>query len=151
MSPTYSFLDTQAAIEGPGGSFPLSGAGVADEGITITMTEDKGTLVSGADGTPMHSLHASRTGQCTIRLLKISQANALMTNLYNYQTQSAAYYGQNTIVVNDPVRGDNITCQFAGFRKMPDVVFAKEGGMIEWSFNCGVIDHILGSGAGVAA
>ena len=37
MGYTYSFLDVQAAISGPGGNFPLAGdeSGISEEGITI--------------------------------------------------------------------------------------------------------------------
>lgn len=145
---TYSFIDVQAAIEGPGGSFSLSECGIADEGISISHADDKGSMVIGADGCAMHSLHAASGGTVTIRLLKTSPLNALMSSLYNYQTASSALYGQNTIVVNDPVRGDNITCQMAGFRKLPDIAFAKDGGLMEWSFNAGKIDTILGATPG---
>lgn len=145
MNNTYSFLDVQAAIVGPGGSFSLSDGGIAEEGISIARVEDVGTMVAGADGTPMHSLHAAKTGTVTIRLLKTSPINAMMSALYNYQTTSGAYYGQNTIVVNDPVRGDNHTCQLCGFRKHPDTVYGKEGGMMEWTFNAGRVDSVLGS------
>ncbi|WP_261278734.1 DUF3277 family protein, partial [Serratia ficaria] len=43
---TYSFLDVSANITGVGGSIDLgNGAATSDEGITITMSENKNTMV----------------------------------------------------------------------------------------------------------
>lgn len=144
---TYSFADVQAAIKGPNGSFSLgSGAGPSEEGISITMAEDKGTLTVGADGTGMHSLHAAKHGTVTVRVLKTSPVNSLLMDMYRLDTSSGANYGQATITVRDPIRGDSITCSFCGFRKAPDISFAKEGGVNEWSWNAAEIDQVLGNG-----
>lgn len=144
---TYSFLDVQAAIKGPNGSFPLgSGAGVAEEGITISYTDEKGSLIVGADGTGMHSLHAGRSGTVTVRLLKTSPTNALLMQMYNADTVSAANYGRSTILVRNPVTGDSWTCSYCGFRKVPDNVNAKDGGVHEWTWNVAYIEGILGTG-----
>ena len=61
---SYSFLDVQASIAGPGGNFPLSGdrVGIAQEGITVTATGDKNVMTIGADGAAMHSLSADQSG-----------------------------------------------------------------------------------------
>ena len=57
---TYSFADVMCAIAGPGGNFIIgSSAGVTDEGITVTMIDDKSTMIVGADGGVMHSLHVA--------------------------------------------------------------------------------------------
>jgi hypothetical protein len=146
-NPTYSFKDVQCAIAGPGGSFTISEGGVADEGITITMENDKGTLVHGADGSWMHSLHASDGGTVTLRLLKTSPMNALLDRMYRFDTTSSANFGLNIISVRNPMTGDSITCQGAAFSKHPDFGAAKEGGTTEWSFKCGRIDTVLGNGA----
>ena len=68
---TYSFLDFSASIVGPGGAFDLGyGSGNAEEGVTVAMLEAKNTMTIGADGTPMHSLHAGKSGTITVTLLK---------------------------------------------------------------------------------
>jgi hypothetical protein len=144
---TYSFADCQAAIKGPNGSFGLSqGAAPSEEGITISDIDDKSTLTMGADGSGMHSLHMSKAGTVTIRLLKTSPVNAQLMDMYNADTSSAAVFGRNTITVRDPVRGDSITCAFCGFRKPPDLAWAKDGNTHEWVFNSAEIDRILGVG-----
>lgn len=150
-SNSYSFADCQAAISGPNGSFSLgAGAGAAEEGITIAQLDDKGSMQVGADGFAMHSLHMSRAGRLTLRVLKTSPVNALLSKMYNDDSSSAAVWGKNTIRISDPARGDEITCQGVAFQKLPDVSFAKDGNVHEWSFNCAQIDYILGTGTPAA-
>lgn len=145
---TYSFLDVQAAIAGPGGGFSIgSDAGVAEEGITVEPTEEKNTMTIGAGGDTMHSLHAGKSGKVTIRLLKTSPVNQKLSQLYALQTSSSALHGQNTLNVTDPSRGDVVSCQEVAFAKPPTLTYGKEGGMNEWEFHAGNIDQHLGSGS----
>lgn len=145
---TYSFLDVHASISGPGGAFALgSGAGAADEGITIDMVEDKNTMTPGADGQVMHSLHASKAGTATVRLLKTSPTNRLLNQLYNLQSQSSTLWGQNLITLQDMARGDVITLRQSAFKKQAPVSYAKDGAVMEWAFDVGQRDDLLGSGA----
>jgi len=144
---TYSFLDVHAAIIGPGGGFPLgSDQGAAEEGITIARDEDKNTMTKGADGSVMHSLHAAKAGQVTVRLLKTSPVNALLMGLYNYQTGSSTLHGQNTVTLVDTARGDTMTARDVAFKKVPDLTWAKVGNTNEWVFDAGKIDGLLGVG-----
>jgi len=146
-SNTYSFMDVAATITGPGGTFSLGyGSGNAEEGITIEMTEDKNTMTVGADGSVMHSLHCGNSGTVTIRYLKTSTTNNQMQQMYDYQRVTAANWGQNTIVISDPARGDQISCRGCAFRRFPNVAYAKDGGLQEWSFQAAFIDSVLGDG-----
>jgi hypothetical protein len=143
----YSFLDVQASIEGPGGSFQLgSGSGAAEEGITIEPTGDKNVMTVGADGTVMHSLKADKSGTVTVTLLRTSQANAQLQNLYNFQTASSRNHGQNTIMIRNAVSGDVISCSEAAFAKAISNPYATEGGKLAWAFHVGSIDSKLGAG-----
>ncbi|MCX5516234.1 DUF3277 domain-containing protein [Kaistia algarum] len=148
MSGTYSFLDVQAAITGPGGAFTIGGpnAANAEEGITIARGEDKNTMTMGADGSGMHSLHAGRHGTLAIRLLKTSPVNQMLMALYNFQTFSSANHGRNVIVVRNPISGDTTTARGCAFKKVPDLSYAKDGNTHEWSFDAIAIDTILGNG-----
>jgi hypothetical protein len=141
----YSFMSCTATLTGPGGEIDLGyGAGVADEGITITRAEDANTMQTGADGSVMHSLHAAQHGVVTVRLLKTSPTNAMLMSLYNYQRSSPANWGQNNIVVRDSVRGDGTSALTCAFKKVPDLSYAKDGNLLEWSFDAGQIDSVLG-------
>ena len=142
----YTFEDVAAVFIGPVGfNFILSSGGVADEGITTSMVGEKNTMQTGANGDIQHSLHASNAGRMTVRLLKTGVANAVLSQVYNFQKTSGAYWGQNKIVIRNPITGDVITGTSLAFVKQPDIVYAKEGGTVEWAFE-GNIDELLGSG-----
>jgi hypothetical protein len=144
---TYSFLDVQASIEGPGGNFELgSGAGNAEEGITIAPTGEKNVMTVGADGSVMHSLRGDASGTVTVTLLRTSTVNSQLQNMYNHQTSSSRYHGQNTIVIRNAVSGDVITCEGCAFAKQPENPYKTEGGVYAWTFHAAVIDTKIGTG-----
>lgn len=144
----YSFLDIVASITGPGGTLQLGGdaIGVADEGIVCAHVGDKNTMTIGADGAGMHSLHADASGTVTVRLLKNSPANSTLSTMFDYQATTGANWGQNTIHVANPTRGDDTTGQQCAFRKKPDFANAKDGAPIEWVFD--VVKLHIGFGDG---
>lgn len=142
---TYSFLNVQAAITGPGGTISLGqGAAVSEEGITVEPNGDKTSMQIGADGRAMHSLHADNSGTVMIRLLKTSPVNALLMQMYNFQVANPSGAGSNIISIQNTASGDTVSCRSVSFKKRPTLAFAKEGGMNEWSFNVGSIDEVLG-------
>lgn len=145
LSGTYSFLNVSAAFAGDGGNFPISAAGVGDGGIRIAMAGDKNRMTIGAAGDGMHSLIASNAGRVTVSLLKTAPGNAQMNQVYRHQKSSGATWGNNVITINNAVTGDAITCSGCAFVKQPDVVYAPEGGMMEWAFDCVSIDEVLGN------
>ena len=148
---SYSFLDVQCTLVGPGGNVSIGQdeAGVAEEGIVVMHGEDKNTMAIGADGTPMHSLAASNAGQVIIRLQKTSGINNILMDMYNYQRLSSAYWGQNTILVSNFVLGDNAACQVCAFKKAPDFSNPKIAGVVEWQFDAGRISEIFNAGPAV--
>lgn len=141
----YSFLDVSAVIDGPGGNFSLTGEN-DQEGISIEPVSDQNTMTEGADGNVMHSLSAGSACTATIRLLKTSPLNAKLNELYKYQTSSAAYHGQNTITIRDSARGDDCVVTEAAFKKLPANQWAAQGNTLEWAFDGGKYNPILGSG-----
>ena len=145
---SYSFLNVQCAIVGPGGAFNLGvGAGVADEGITLTPTADRDIMVIGADGSVMHTLAADKSGTLVVRLLKTSPTNAQLSLMFALQTVSSAVHGLNTITIRDSARGDVATCRQVAFKKLPVLSYTKAGAVQEWEFSAGLVDLLLGSGS----
>lgn len=142
----YSFLDVNAAISGPGGSFSLKGDN-AKEGIAIAAVEDKNILTTGADGGGMHSLVASDAVTVTIRLLQSSPINTKLMKLYTHQKQSSATWGRNTLSIRDAARGDDHTVEEAAFQKAPDLNYATEGGTVEWVLQGIKGSSVIGDGA----
>lgn len=143
----YSFLNVAATLAGPGGILNLAaGAAVAEEGITIEPTTDKNVMTIGADGKGQHSLIADDSVVVTVRLLKTSPLNAALMLMYNLQSASSALWGQNVFTVVDSGRGDYNAVQSAAFKKKPTITYAKEGGMMEWTWDGISANSILGSG-----
>ena len=144
---SYSFKDIASAIAGPGGTVDFGmGSGAAEEGITFERTEDHNTMVTGADGSVMHSLHVADSGTVRVRLLKTSVINGQLMNMYKAQKISANVWGQNTIELRDRTRQDKIVCSEVAFTGPPTVSYGKVGAVQEWLFHAGHIEMTLDFG-----
>ena len=133
---TYSFMDTSATLTCSDATIDLGyGAGVAEEGISFVMLDDKNNMVVGADGEGMHSLRAGKAGQVIVRLLKTSPTNAKLGNLYDLQQASSKKWGSSTITFNHSGSGDNGTASKCAFKKRPDMRYAKDADVVEWVFD----------------
>lgn len=142
---TYSFLDVTATLTGPTGIIDFGqGSANASEGITQTTGGSMNTMTVGADGEVMHSLHADKSGTITVSLLKISPVNKRLSLAYNAQILSAATWGNNVIVIRNTASGDILTARGCAFQKHPDFNNAADGGTVDWVFDCGKIDRLLG-------
>jgi hypothetical protein len=147
MANTYSFLDTAATLAGPGGTVSLgAGAAVAEEGITIGLIEETDELKVGADGSPMHSLNAAKSYKFTVRLLKTSPTNSVLSAMYALQRTSAATWGVNSLSLLNSTLGDSYTLKSVAFAKFPENTYAKNAAMLDWEFLAGVGDVKLGKG-----
>lgn len=154
----YSFMDVQAIFKGPGteglnlggaggaGSIQVAGpnSGSAEEGCTITLGEETNTQTIGADGSVMNSLHASRAGTATFRLLKTSPVNRALMIIYNYQRQQSSLWARNLITIEDLGRHDKYTLQGCAFVRFPTNAYAKVGNTIEWEFHVSLCYGMFG-------
>lgn len=144
---TYSFLDVNAALVGPGGTLNLAtGSAAAEEGITIEPAEELDAMMIGADGQGMHTLRANKSGKITCRFLKNSPINAKLSTMLAFQRTSGSVHGQNTLSVVNKASGDAFICQQVAFAKQPSVNYAKDGDVLVWEFNAILIDMALGAG-----
>lgn len=142
---TYSFIDVSASLTGPTGVIDLGyGSANSEEGITVTMTEAKNTMTTGADGEVMHSLHAGKSGTITVNLLKTSPQNKKLSLMYNAQSLSSSLWGNNVIVMRNKASGDIVTARAVAFQRQPDWNNPKVAGTVAWVFDCGKIDEMLG-------
>lgn len=143
---TYSFADVTATLAGPTGVIDLGfGSAVSKEGITVSMSNSRNTMTVGADGEVMHSLKADKSGTITVRLLNTSRANSLLQTAYDAQSLTSSAWGNNVIVIRNKGNSETITARSVAFQKQPDRVFAEEGQMLEWVFDCGKIDAVTGT------
>ncbi len=128
MSTIYSFGDSEVTIDGPGGSFRLG----ADPTESITIRDsDTYESKSGADGF-IERIHKAGATYITVKLLKTSPVNALLSQLHQVNRQSTANWGRNTIKI---VRlgKDVTTCEALAFANY-DGPSSDHGGQIWWEF-----------------
>jgi hypothetical protein len=144
-SGVYSFADFKASITGVGGNFQLGdGSGAAEEGITLESVTDQNVMTIGADGSVMHSKIQNRASTFTVRLLKTSPVNRFLQAMYQLQFVNRIGWGKNVIAAVDIIRGDAITLSDVAFKKVPTITYATEGGVNEWTFDCGNAYILLG-------
>lgn len=144
---TYSAADSYFVLNTPFGTVQLcSGAGSSDEGLVIEAVEETDTMTIGADGSAMHSLHATNAVKVTVNLLKTSPANAVLQSLYNSEKASPLTFGQDVIAGGNVVTGDGHTCSGVAFARKPSYRYGKEPGIMAWEFNCANHVAILGTG-----
>jgi hypothetical protein len=145
--PSYSFQDTLCAIAGPGGAFPLgSGSGAAKEGITITAASDRNVMLVGADGDGVNSLLADSSSTVTVRLLKTSPVNAALMQMMNLQSGLSSTWGINVITVTNIATGDATVLTGCAFKTRPEITYAAEAGVNEWTWDCIGTSMVLGVG-----
>lgn len=143
---TFSFMDVTATLAGVTGVVDLGyGSGNSKEGISITMGQTRNTMTVGADGEVMHSLKADKSGTVTVRLLYTSPVNALLQAMYDAQALSSSAWGQNVITIRNKGNNDTTVARDCAFSRQPDRSFSEEGGVMEWVFDCGKIDTIMGT------
>jgi hypothetical protein len=143
---SYSFKDVTATLVGPTGVFSLGyGSANSEEGIDIAASGDKNTMTIGADGEGMHSLHADKSGQVTVRLLKTSPMNQKLMATYEAQSLSSSLWGQNIITVANTASADLHVARQCAFKKKPDMKYAKDGDVVTWVFDAVKIDSALGT------
>jgi hypothetical protein len=144
--PSYSFKDVTATFVGPTGAFSLGyGSANAEEGIDVAAAADKNTMTVGADGEVMHSLHADKSGQITVRLLKTSPLNQKLMATYDAQSLSSSLWGANIITISNTAAGDLHVGRQCAFKKKPDITYKKDGDVVQWVFDAGKIDSVLGT------
>lgn len=141
----YSFLDTSLAVVGPGIAANIgAGAAVAEEGITLSPAVDKNEMQIGADGKGQHSLVADNSAHLTVRLLKTSPYNAILMAAFDFQSSSSALWGKNTFTLSNSGLGDFSALQKVAFKKKPEIIYAKVGQMMEWTFDVIEATSVLG-------
>ena len=142
---TYSFMNITATLAGVTGVIDLGyGAAVTKEGITVTMAQERDAMTVGADGEVMHSLRMDKSGTIVVRLLYTSPQNAKLQAMFDLQTLTSTGWGMNVITIRNKDNDEVIVARDVAFARSPDRNYAEDGQFLEWSFNCGKIDAIIG-------
>lgn len=144
----YSFLDVTLSINGPNISATIGGDGTgsAEEGFSVIYEEDADVMTPGASGDVMHSLTANKRGRIELHLLKTSPINALISHSYTADRSfGSTEWGQNEVVVRNPVSGDTYHATRGAWRKFADNAYQVRGNIMVWTLNCSQIDPALGA------
>ena len=135
---TYSFMQVTCTFIGPGAEFVLSHqSSVAEEGITIKPVGEQNKMTIGAGGGWMHSMIGAQPATVVIRLLQISNANAILQDTFDLQKTDSEIWGKNVIEITEHASGTHVLCQGCAFKNWAEFPFHTDGGIIEWEFDCG--------------
>jgi hypothetical protein len=68
-----------------------------------------------------------------------------LSALYAAQSLSSATWGNNVIVVRNSASDDLCSARSVAFQKLPDWQNAKDGSIVSWVFDAGLVDQLLGT------
>src|SRR5579871_3941530 len=145
---TYSFKDLSGALAHPvAGQFPFAGQ-IGMGQITVTMNTERTTHDLAADGSIMVSYIAGDNGQIAIEVQQTSDLHAFLLAWYN-GIKSAADAGDPTewasaaVTLRNVVDGSQHVCTGVSPSKIPDKVYAAQGGKITWVLMCADIQSVI--------
>lgn len=129
---TYAFKSIDFVMTHPAaGQFSMNGEGMGD--VTVTMTNDVSAHHLAADGSVMTSRIAADNGTVTINAQQTSALHKYMERLYNYLlTAENDQWTAATILINDRLNREKITCTGVCFQKRPDTNFQQQGQTRAW-------------------
>ena len=103
-------------------------------------------MTKGADGSVMHSLIAAKTGRLTLSFLKTSPAHAILSQIYNTSSVSSALWGRLGFLITETSTGDTVSMAAGAFKRDASNNYRTEGGVMDWEFDVGFVDQVLGNG-----
>lgn len=139
MSTTYSFKDLTGAFVHPlVGSFILGGGNIGLGSLTVSMTTDRTVQDVAADGSVMVSYIPGDNGTISIEVQQTSDLHGFLLNWFN-ACKTAADLGDvlpwaaGLISIRNLIDGSVHTATGVSPGKMPDKVYAAQGGKITWT------------------
>lgn len=119
----------------------IIGAGIIQSWneVTIEMAEDRWTFKAGTTGEVTRTKNANKLGTITLKIPQTSTDNAVLSALYLAGAQIPCLIKDN--------EGTSIHTMPAGtLVKMPNAIYGKESGEIEWQIKGDIPDamNILG-------
>lgn len=139
QSRTYSFKDTSGSLTNPALLVPIVFAGQIGMGqFTVAMNTERTTHDVAADGTIMPSYIAGDNGTVTIEMQQTSLLHGLLLGLYNILKAAAdqedvTNWAAGALSLRNIVDGSQHLLNGVSFSKIPDKVYASQGGKIIWN------------------
>ena len=136
-SPTYSFKNTIGAFAHPlVGAFSFAGQIGAGQ-FVVTMATERTVHDTAADGTVMPSYLAGDSGSVSIEVQQTSDFHAFLMEWYNAAKTQAdggdvSNWANATLTIRSTVDGSTHICSGGSPSKIPDKVYAAQGGRLTW-------------------
>jgi hypothetical protein len=138
MTSTYSFKDLTGAFVHPlAGSYILAGGNVGLGQVTISAATDRTVHDTASDGSVMVSYIAGDSGSATIEVQQTSGLHAFLLQWFNLVKVNADLgdvinWASGTLVLRNLLDGSLHTLTGVSPSKIPDKVYASQGGKITW-------------------
>jgi len=135
----YSFKDLSGSFSHPlVGAYPLNGGNIGLGQITVVMTTEKSIIDIAADGSTMISYIAGDNGTVTIEVQQTSIFHDFLLQWYNSIKTNAdlgdvSLWASASITLRNIVDGTMHTLLGVAPTKIPDKVYAAQGGKITWN------------------
>jgi hypothetical protein len=136
---TYSFKDLVGSLVNAvfGVAFPLTGGNIGLGRVTITMTTERTTHDTAADGTVMPSYVAGDSGDINLEVQQTSPLHHELLSLYNLCTVAAnnndvAGWATTEIAFRTLLDGSTHILSGVSFQKIPEKPYQASGQKITW-------------------
>lgn len=103
--------------------------GIAESGVTVTMSEDFGERVKGGDGSSMWTEYCSSDGTITLNVNPYSPAYAFFIALQNAQ-RMAGKKGRDTMTILNRDLRETITCAQCAIQSISGETYDKSGSTV---------------------
>ena len=141
MSETYSFLDCILNLSFPTGTMSITGSGIGD--MAVSMSQERSTIETSADGNPMISKIAGNNGVLTVNVQQTSDAHKFLLAMYNALIIAPpALWAQGAGILRSISDGTTHTFSGICFQKLGDKAYGKQGAMVSWTLLCGDIQSV---------
>jgi hypothetical protein len=129
MKQPVSMLNTVLVVNG----VEITGYADGDDSISLKRLVDSATHKIGSQGDMMVSLSADRSGECGVKLQKVSSSNAFFLGLLRTQELAGgAAFVPIYLTALDVLRQDKGVGSGGYLKKVPDLMFGEHAGNQEW-------------------
>lgn len=109
--------------------------GFAEEGITITQSEDSFTETEGADGTIERVNKSSNVNEITLNLLRTNVLNAYLTTLHELDRKTNL--GVKSFTLKDLSGTTHFFAKNSWITKPADMEIGRDTGTVSWTLKSG--------------
>lgn len=129
----YSYINVTATID----RRIIQGLWEGDDAVEVAYGEDRGTGVTGADGSSLFSISANKSATVTLRVQHTSPTHRLLQQKLKQQQARGAAFGGFSFSVKDRVSGEGGSCDKVYIQTAPGKSYGVNAQAREWVLWCG--------------